>query len=220
MRGAGLQRGAGAQEEGSGSLPGCRSAAAQSRPRGRHLGNSLRGQRRWQHRYGAPRGTGRARGARSAAVGRGAAPGAGFSLSAAGSGQAMGQLCFPPALWNSHLRSSPRGAAFLPRRGRDGGAAGAAAPSLPPWRSCEALPAAARCGSCRPCRCSFPQCWQTGEKENVTAQEEIVSLSRCQLRQPCWPQVQCRGWSDRGRIQGGGRCERPLRPPLGACMEE
>lgn len=135
------------QEEESGSLPGCRSAAAQSRPRGRHLGNSLRGQRRRQHRYGAPGGTGRARGARSAVAGRGSAPGAGSPLSAAaagsGSGRAVGPRRFPPTPWKLRLHSSPREAAFIPRRGGDGGAAGAAAPSLPPWRSCLVLPAAA-----------------------------------------------------------------------------
>lgn len=158
------------RDEGSASLPGCRSAAALSRPRGRHLGNSLRGQRRRQHRYGAPGGTGRARGARSAAAGR--APGADFPLSpaGAGSGRALGSLRFPPAPRKSHLRSSPRGPAFIPRRGRDGGAA--------------ELSGTARGRSLRgprSCRCSFPHRTQ-GQKENRTAERKMmVSLSSCQL---------------------------------------
>lgn len=88
----GVQRGAGA---GAGqSLPSCRNAAARSRPRGRHLENSLGGQRSREHRYGARGGTGRAGGARCAAAGRagrqGAARGVGSPAAGAAAPRAGG----------------------------------------------------------------------------------------------------------------------------------
>lgn len=63
--------GGAAAEEGTGvgALPGCRDPAAKSRPRGRHLGISLTGQRSREHRYGARGGTRRATGALCAAAG-------------------------------------------------------------------------------------------------------------------------------------------------------
>lgn len=64
--------GGAAAEEGTGvgALPGCRDPAAKSRPRGRHLGISLTGQRSREHRYGARGGTRRATGALCAEAGR------------------------------------------------------------------------------------------------------------------------------------------------------